>query len=514
MVENLYSGLLVNSIESVANKSPNKVVFISKGESISASQLFNNSKLIARNLKKNNFKENEVVLMAIEPGLEFIELIYALLMLRARIAIIDPEMGRENYASKIKQLSPNWMFVDSRLLFLSEWPILKNLIFRIKKDIPDINFNFKSKIVKVGLNFPLFKKHIDFKSLLIPTLNDLQLQLSNEAYDNFIVYTSGTLDVPKGVLHSDNSLNSTIHLLRDIIQGGEDDVVGTYLPHFMLLGVASNLVVKIMPVKLKAKEKLVWLNEEKINIFFGPPSELLPLIILCESTNRKFPDSVKHLMLGSAPVHQGFLKRLVNVIHPNTKITCTYGMTEHLLVAIADGRDKINYNGDGDLLGKIVSGVDVKINDDNEIIVKSNQLYSRYFHLSNRSDWHETGDLGKIDSNGNLVLLGRKKEMLIRKDFNIYPALYEGTIKKIPNINEAALIGLYDENIHDEKVYLALETEIENLDIIRKLLEKGEYSIDKQALPDFIFKMKIPRKGRQDKIDRNAILQHIIENKL
>jgi acyl-CoA synthetase (AMP-forming)/AMP-acid ligase II len=269
-----------------------------------------------------------------------------------------------------------------------------------------------------------------------------------------------------------------------------------------------------MPVKLKAKEKLVWLNEEKINIFFGPPSELLPLIILCESTNRKFPDSVKHLMLGSAPVHQGFLKRLVNVIHPHTKITCTYGMTEHLLVAIADGRDKINYNGDGDLLGKIVSGVDVKINDDNEIIVKSNQLYSRYFHLSNRSDWHETGDLGKIDSNGNLVLLGRKKEMLIRKDFNIYPALYEGTIKKIPDINEAALIGLYDENIHDEKVYLALETEIENLDIIRKLLEKGEYSIDKQALPDFIFKMKIPRKGRQDKIDRNAILQHIIEKKL
>ena len=514
MVENLYSGLLVAPLEELANNDPRKIVFIAKNKQLTASQLFNNCQLIACNLSRHNFKENETVVIAVVPGLEFIELIYALLTLRAKIAVIDPEMGRENYASKIKQLAPGWMFVDSRLLFMNDWPFLKKFILKFRKKLPDINFNIKSNIIKVGTNLPVRKKHIAFKKLLAPQTSTINLINTTEPYDNFIVYTSGTLDVPKGVLHSDKSINASINLLRDIIRGDKNDIVGTYLPHFMLLGIASGLAVKIMPVKMQAEEKLKWLKKENINILFGPPSELLPLVIHCETTKTLFPGSIKHLMLGSAPVHQGFLKRLAGVVNSVTKVTCTYGMTEHLLVAIADGRDKINYVGEGDLLGKIVKGVEIKINDDKEIFVKSDQIFTRYFHLNQRDEWHATGDLGKIDSEGNLVLLGRKKEMIIRKDFNIYPALYEGTIKKIPGINEAAFVGIYDNDTHDEKVYLALETENVNPFEIEKLLQHGRYSIDKQALPDLIFKMHIPGKGRHHKIDRAAIVQFIKDNKL
>jgi acyl-CoA synthetase (AMP-forming)/AMP-acid ligase II len=104
--------------------------------------------------------------------------------------------------------------------------------------------------------------------------------------------------------------------------------------------------------------------------------------------------------------------------------------------------------------------------------------------------------------------------MIIRRDFNIYPALYEGTIKKIPGVNEAAMVGIYDENNHDEILYLAIENSDPTVDGISNLLAKGAFSIDKQAIPDVIFKMNIPRKGRQDKIDRSAIVNYIKENKL
>jgi len=509
MVIDLYSGLLVTPLVELVTNEPNKIVFITKNEKTTSSNLLNNSQLIALNLLKQNFKENDIVVMAIEPGKHFIEIIYALLMLRAKIAIIDPEMGSDNYASKIKQLSPQWIFADSRLLFINNWPLLKKVIHYLKNNIPNIDFNNSSAIIKVGINLPVFKKHINFNKLLYPTKDTFNLINSKVSYDNIIVYTSGTLDIPKGVLHSDKSLSTTINLLRQIIAADKNDIVGTYLPHFMLLGIASGLVIKIMPTKMTAKEKLTWLEKEKINVLFGPPSEQLPLVLYCENTNTIFPETVKHLMLGSAPVHQGFLKRLVKVINSKTKITCTYGMTEHLLVSIADGRDKINYEGEGDLLGKILNEVDVKINDDKEIIVKSNQIFSRYFHMEHREEWHSTGDLGMKDKNGNLILLGRKKEMIIRKDFNLYPALYEGTIKKIPEINEAAFVGIYNDDILDEKVYLAIETDKEDLNEIEKLLIKGKYSIDRQALPDVIFKMKIPRKGRQDKIDRAAIVNYI-----
>jgi len=493
---------------------PNKTVFISKSRSLTALELFQSSQSVAVNLLKNGFRENDVVAMVVSPGFEFLEIFYALLLLRAKIAIIDPEMGRENYTAKMKQLSPSWMFVDSRLLFLEDWPMIKKFIVKFSNLIPEIHLSLSARVIKVGPAIPTKKSTLQFGQLK-KSYNEEVLWMNNtEPFDNVIVYTSGTLDEPKGVLHSDLSLSTTIYLLKDIINGDENDIVGTYLPHFMLLGIASGLNVKIMPARMKAKQKLAWLTENQINIMFGPPSEILPLILHCEAAQCLFPKNIKHLMLGSAPVHQGFLKRLISVLPSHTKITCTYGMTEHLLVAIANGREKAEYLADGDLLGKIIEGVDVKIELDGEIWVKSKQIYTRYLHLASRAEWHATGDLGSIDGNQNLILKGRKKEMIIRGDFNIYPALYEGTIKKIPGVNEAAMVGIYDEDIHDEKVYLAIETVDETINGIYNLLSSGLFSIDKQALPDVVFKMDIPRKGRQDKIDRSRIISYIKDNEL
>jgi hypothetical protein len=81
-------------------------------------------------------------------------------------------------------------------------------------------------------------------------------------------------------------------------------------------------------------------------------------------------------------------------------------------------------------------------------------------------------------------------------------------------VNEAAMVGIYDENIHDEKVYLAIETLDENVNGLHELLKSGRFSIDRQALPDVVFKMDIPRKGRQDKIDRTQIISYIKDNGL
>jgi acyl-CoA synthetase (AMP-forming)/AMP-acid ligase II len=161
-----------------------------------------------------------------------------------------------------------------------------------------------------------------------------------------------------------------------------------------------------------------------------------------------------------------------------------------------------------------IPGIDLKLTDEGEILVRSEQLFKRYFHLETREDWHATGDLGTIDDAGNIVLLGRAKEMIIRGNFNIYPALYEDTIKKIPGVEEAAFVGIYDAAIHDEKVYLAVETNKKPIDQIRQALMVGKYSIDKEAQPDVIISMKIPRKGRQNKLDRHAIVDYIKKHNL
>jgi acyl-CoA synthetase (AMP-forming)/AMP-acid ligase II len=233
------------------------------------------------------------------------------------------------------------------------------------------------------------------------------------------------------------------------------------------------------------------------------------MITFCEKENKLFPITMRHLIIGSAPVHKTFLERLVKVIPTQTKITCTYGMTEHLMTAIADGRKKIQYTGSGDLLGVITKGVKIKFADDGEILIQSPQLFTRYIHEEKGTDWHPSGDLGKLDNDGNLVLLGRKKDMIIRKDFNIYPALYEDTIKKIKDISEVALVGIYDETLHDEKVFLVVETTLKDVSHLHKLLKTGPFSIDHAALPDVIVKMELPRNGRHQKIDKIALAQKL-----
>jgi len=221
------------------------------------------------------------------------------------------------------------------------------------------------------------------------------------------------------------------------------------------------------------------------------------------------PDCLQELFFGSAPVYRSFLERLIPVTPAHVRLTCLYGMTENLVVAGIDGREKAQYStSDGDVVGRPVPGVEIDIAPDGEIQVRSPQIFTRYLHLDGRAAWHPTGDLGHLDPEGRLVLTGRKKDMIIRRNFNLYPGLYEPTINRIPGVTESAFVGVYDEKIQDESVTLFVETHrLLTEDFLRRALESGEYSIDREALPDRIVFAKLPRSGRQNKVDKNALRQ-------
>jgi acyl-CoA synthetase (AMP-forming)/AMP-acid ligase II len=121
-------------------------------------------------------------------------------------------------------------------------------------------------------------------------------------------------------------------------------------------------------------------------------------------------------------------------------------------------------------------------------------------------DEHATGDLVRLD-HGRLVLLGRKKDMIIRGKTNIYPGLYEPVIAGIDGVGQAVMVGVPD-GIGDEAVWLAVEpkhgrNQEELLRTLRRALPK---LIDESALPDRIELMsKLPASGRHRKPDRVAL---------
>lgn len=505
-----YHSSLLEPLLSAAALSPQIPVLYTGKFSYTAIDLLKKSKQLAFQLYKEGMRKDNMIVIAIAPGVDFITIMYASIMIRAKVAIIDPEMGRDLYRVKFNQLQPKWAFVDRRLLLLQEHPLIRYAYFKLANK-PVYFPKFKGlKIIGCGPYMPLFQKFTPLKRLVRKAGQDIELEKYECDHDYLITYTSGTVQEPKGVLHSINALNKSIDILSKVVANSQDNIMATYLPHFALMGIAAQLPIFMYDIKLSTIERLEFFSINKITILFGPPSDFLPLIKHCELNECLLPLSLKHIILGSAPIHQSFLKRLLAVCPENVRLTIIYGMTENLLVSTVDGIDKLHYNGPGDLVGKPVDGVEIKIAEDGELLVKSEQLYSNYFHLNSRDEFHSTGDFAQLDKDGNILLMGRKKEMIIRGNTNIYPALYEGTIKKISGIDEVAMVGIYNPEKEDEEVFLAVETTCNlSKSFIMDKISYGELQIEKNALPDEIVFMVIPRKGRQNKIDRNGIIDRI-----
>jgi acyl-CoA synthetase (AMP-forming)/AMP-acid ligase II len=494
---------------------PLNVIITEGAVRVTVNEIYNDAVKIALNLQAQGFKESDRVAIAAPPNAEFVKIMYALIFLKGTVAIIDPEMGRDNYKSKLKQFNPQWAFVDARLLLLQEHPILRYLHLKKSKTAPYFPYTPTTKIIACGMWLPLFQK----KSFLTTWLKKPYLPFfnwnkssenpNNEGGHEFLItYTSGTIAEPKGVVHSFNSLYNSLKLIGNQLDTDKENLIATYLPHYMLIGFSVKMPSILYNPKLMAVEKLAFFETHKVSTIMGPPSDFVPMIELCEKNKTLFPFTMQHILLGSAPVTRRFLQRLTDVLHPHTRITCLYGMTENLLVASIDGRFKKDYDCEGDLLGKPAEGVEIEIVDD-EILIKSNQLFTRYFHLKTRDAFHPTGDLGAFDAQNLLILRGRKKDMIIRRNLNIYPAIYEATINRIEGVTEAVLVGIYDDTIHDEKLYLVIEGDNLNKQDISNKLKTGAYSIDNEALPDEIILMPLPRSGRQHKVNKDAIRDFI-----
>jgi acyl-CoA synthetase (AMP-forming)/AMP-acid ligase II len=336
----LYHSPILEPLIRLAQPDEQTPILFNGGETLTPRQLLTGSLQLGQQLLNLGMQKDDTVIIAVAPGADFIKVMYATMMIRCKAAIIDPEMGRALYAAKLAQLKPKWAFVDTRLLLLQEHPLLRYAYFKLARKpvyFPRVkNLN----IIASGPRLPLLQKFTSLQKLGKAPKQPVNLLKDPGPHDYLITYTSGTLQEPKGVLHSFASLSQSIQLLSALVQGQPGDRLATYLPHFVLLGITAQVPVFVYNPSLSVPQKLAFLIKNKISILFGPPSDFLPLVQYCEQQQSQLPASLKHLLLGSAPVHKSFLIRLVAVLPEQVRLTITYGMTEHLLVSTADGREK------------------------------------------------------------------------------------------------------------------------------------------------------------------------------
>ena len=317
-------------------------------------------------------------------------------------------------------------------------------------------------ICKESINktFDSLEVHSFKEALRIEPLKDLDVDIFEDDVA-IILYTSGTTGRPKGVMLTYKNLISNVKGIIKAMNFNEDDRFLVFLPMFHTFMITAELLTPlylgatvILLKSVRPFSKVIkTVEKEKITVFMGIPEIYGVLNKL--NLPKSWGNSIRYFISGGAPLPL----KIINEFRKNfnRKIYEGYGLTETSPTVSVNTESEYKAGS----VGKPIDGVKIKIVDDNlkelavgnigEIAVKGDNVMKGYFNNEKATNdvlkdgWLLTGDLGYIDGEGFLHIVGRKKDLIISKGLNIYPREVEEAILQHPSVEECAVVGKQSE---------------------------------------------------------------------
>ncbi|MBS9375191.1 FadD3 family acyl-CoA ligase [Rhodococcus sp. B50] len=272
-----------------------------------------------------------------------------------------------------------------------------------------------------------------------------------------IMYTSGTTGRPKGVMM--NHLQ-TLRMftewcdLADLRRGDRYLLVN---PFFHMFGYKAGLVASfirgatMIPVPVFETDTVLDLIErESVTMLPGPPT-LYHSLLAAQQHRTHDLSSLRAAVTGSADIPVDLIRRIRSEL-PFRTIMTGYGLSEAGTATASRRGD--TFEQIATTVGKPCDGVEVSIADDGEVLIRGYNVMQGYFDdpqatadTVDAEGWLHTGDLGEIDADGHLRIIGRKKDMFVVGGFNAYPAEIEGFLLEHPAVDQVAVIGIPDERL-------------------------------------------------------------------
>ncbi|WP_280353028.1 FadD3 family acyl-CoA ligase [Nocardia abscessus] len=270
-----------------------------------------------------------------------------------------------------------------------------------------------------------------------------------------IIYTSGTTGRPKGVMMNHAQ---TLRLyaewcdLADLREGDRYLIVN---PFFHTFGYKAGLVASlirgatILPVPVFDVDRVLELvARERITMLPGPPTLYHSLL---EAAGEYDLSSLRAAVTGAADIPVELIRRVREEL-PFQSIMTGYGLTEAGTATASRPGD--TFEQIATTVGQACDGIEIRIADDGEVLVRGYSVMQGYLddpqataEAIDADGWLHTGDLGSLDPDGRLRIIGRKKDMFIVGGFNAYPAEIEGFLLEHPAVAQAAVIGVPDERL-------------------------------------------------------------------
>src|SRR3990167_3003718 len=279
-----------------------------------------------------------------------------------------------------------------------------------------------------------------------------------------IVYTSGTTGHSKGAMLSHGNLLSNAQVLQDYWGWRKPQCGGDVLIHALPIFHVHGLFVAIHGALLNGS-KMIWLSRfdpkvalqamRRASVFMAVPT--LYVRLLAESgLSREATQSMRLFISGSAPMlietFEAWRQRTGHTILER------YGMSETVMLTSNPYFPEMGERHGGSV-GLPLPGVSLRITDDagrvvpvgdiGGIEVQGPNVFRGYWRMPEKTaqeftadGYFRTGDVGKVDAQGYVTIVGRSKDLIISGGYNVYPAEIEDYINNLPGVAESAVVGV------------------------------------------------------------------------
>src|SRR3954454_11269321 len=271
-----------------------------------------------------------------------------------------------------------------------------------------------------------------------------------------ILYTSGTTGTPKGAeLTHENLYRNAEVTARTLAKASEEDVVLGALPLFHAFGqtcamnvaVLAGACLTLIP-RFNAAKALEIIKRDRVTVFEGVPTMYHGLLGVEGDHD---VSTLRLCISGGAAVPVEVMRQFEEAF--GCIILEGYGLSETSPVASFNHPDRERKPGS---IGTPIEGVEMKVTDDGEIAIRGHNVMKGYWNRDDATQkafqdgWFLTGDIAKVDDDGYFFIVDRKKDMIIRGGYNVYPREIEEVLYEHPAVSEAAVIGVPDESMGEE----------------------------------------------------------------
>ncbi len=282
----------------------------------------------------------------------------------------------------------------------------------------------------------------------------------HDAFDDdnlYIMYTSGTTGLPKGVVHSHDTAYWAVATMYATIDYSQEDKYLCCLPLFHVGALSPATVTLYSGATVVCPRSFdpvqVWdlIDSGDVTTMLGVPA-MLNAMVQVPQKDTSDKSGLKWIMSGAAPVPVNLINDFADM---DVEIRQVYGLTETCGPAcVIDGENAIKragstgpafYHTEVRVVG--ANGAEVPTGEVGEVIVRGRHIMKEYWNRPDatgetlKDGWLYTGDLATMDGDGFVTIQDRKKDMIISGGENIYPAEVENVILGHPKVADVAVIG-------------------------------------------------------------------------